>query len=65
MEQVKEDHCYRNKRVVDADSADKTEIILVAGEVSWMVLCNRWKLSNSSLIFENHNEHLGFLTESI
>jgi len=38
MEQVKEDHCYRNKRVVDADSADKTEIILVAGEVSWMVL---------------------------
>jgi len=38
MEQVREDHCYRNKTVVDADSADITKIILVAGDVSWMVL---------------------------
>lgn len=35
MEQVKENHCYRNKTVV---GADKTKIVLVAGEVSWMVL---------------------------
>ena len=45
MEQVEEDHCYRNKAVIDANSMDKTKIILVTGEVSWMVR-NRSKLGN-------------------